>query len=89
MAVLGGHAVWVFAGTSVAAVTLLAVLRTRASEPVSLRVSGVALLLPAVAFVDGLTPYLEIKTGFGWNMYSNLHAVAASRTTCSSRRRST
>lgn len=32
-------------------------------------------LAPALAFLNGLTPYLEIKTGFGWNMYSNLRTV--------------
>jgi hypothetical protein len=26
--------------------------------------------------VNGLTPYLEVKTAYGWNMYSNLVTVA-------------
>jgi len=33
------------------------------------------LLVPAVALFNGLTPYLEIKTAFGWNMYANLRTV--------------
>lgn len=34
------------------------------------------LWLPALlALFNGLTPYLELKTGFGWNMYSNLRTV--------------
>ena len=31
--------------------------------------------MPAVAVLNGLTPYTEVKTGFGWNMYSNLAVV--------------
>ncbi|MDE0804412.1 MAG: hypothetical protein OSA99_13955 [Acidimicrobiales bacterium] len=33
------------------------------------------LLLPALAVLNGLTPYLEVKSGYGWNMYSNLSVV--------------
>ena len=33
------------------------------------------LLLPALVVANGLTPYLELKTGFGWNMYANLRTV--------------
>lgn len=33
-------------------------------------------VVPALALANGLTPYLELKTGFGWNMYSNLVTVA-------------
>ena len=32
--------------------------------------------MPALVVANGLTPYLELKTGFGWNMYSNLRTVA-------------
>lgn len=50
--------------------------RTRPSEPASLRpVVGLLLVLPALAFLNGLTPYTEVKTGYGWNMYSNLRTV--------------
>ncbi|MGK5556706.1 hypothetical protein ACSNOI_34370 [Actinomadura kijaniata] len=33
------------------------------------------LVVPVLAALNGLTPYLELKTGFGWNMYSNLVTV--------------
>lgn len=33
------------------------------------------LLVPALAAANGLTPYLEVKSGFGWNMYSNLAVI--------------
>jgi hypothetical protein len=32
-------------------------------------------VVPVLALVNGLTPYLELKTAFGWNMYSNLVTV--------------
>jgi hypothetical protein len=33
------------------------------------------LAVPVLAVLNGLTPYLEIKSGYGWNMYSNLAVV--------------
>jgi hypothetical protein len=46
------------------------------AEPGMLRIAPAWLaLVPALALVNGLTPYLELKTGFGWNMYSNLVTV--------------
>lgn len=33
------------------------------------------LLLPAIAVLNGLAPYLELKTATSWNMYSNLRIV--------------
>lgn len=33
------------------------------------------LLVPLLVIGNGLTPYLELKTGYGWNMYSNLRTV--------------
>lgn len=32
-------------------------------------------LVPLLVVFNGLTPYLELKTGYGWNMYSNLRTV--------------
>jgi len=32
-------------------------------------------LIPLLVVVNGLTPYLEAKTGYGWNMYANLRTV--------------
>jgi hypothetical protein len=53
-------------------------LRQRSPEPTprTLRPHHlVFLLVPLLVVVNGLTPYLELKTGFGWNMYSNLRTV--------------
>jgi hypothetical protein len=33
------------------------------------------LVVPFLAVLNGLTPYLEVKTAAGWNMYSNLRTV--------------
>ncbi len=33
------------------------------------------ILIPLLVIGNGLTPYLELKTGYGWNMYSNLRTV--------------
>lgn len=32
-------------------------------------------VVPLLVVANGLTPYLELKTGFGWNMYANLRTV--------------
>jgi hypothetical protein len=32
-------------------------------------------LVPLLVVLNGLTPYLELKTGYGWNMYANLRTV--------------
>jgi len=51
-------------------------IRTRVSvEPRQrLRPAWLA-LIPALVVVNGLTPYLELKTSYGWNMYANLETV--------------
>lgn len=36
---------------------------------------GLLLVVPALVVLNGLSPYLELKTGYGWNMYSNLETV--------------
>lgn len=77
LAVLGAHLAWWVLGT--ATVVLVALVVRRASVPQGSLVrvvSPLMLLVPALVLVNGLTPYLEIKTGFGWNMYSNLRTVA-------------
>jgi hypothetical protein len=33
------------------------------------------LLVPLLVVANGFTPYLELKTGYGWNMYANLRTV--------------
>lgn len=76
-AVLGGHVVWALVGTGAMWLVLMSLRGARSAPrwPGQSR-HGVVLLVPILAFVNGLTPYLEIKTGFGWNMYSNLRTVA-------------
>lgn len=32
-------------------------------------------IVPLLVVLNGLTPYLEVKTGYGWNMYANLRTV--------------
>jgi hypothetical protein len=32
-------------------------------------------IVPLLVLFNGLTPYLELKTGYGWNMYANLRTV--------------
>lgn len=45
-------------------------------EPGALRPHHVAfLLIPLLVVANGLTPYTEVKTGYGWNMYANLRTV--------------
>jgi hypothetical protein len=36
---------------------------------------AVFVLVPLLVLANGLTPYLEVKTGYGWNMYANLQTV--------------
>jgi hypothetical protein len=32
-------------------------------------------VIPLMVILNGLTPYLELKTAYGWNMYANLRTV--------------
>ena len=41
------------------------------------RYAGVLLLLPALVMLNGLSPYLGLKTRTAWQMYSNLNLDAA------------
>ena len=46
-------------------------------SPVSMRLPGLgAWVIVAAVVANGLTPYLEIKTAIGFNMYANLVTVA-------------
>ena len=59
-------------------VATLRYLRQRRPEPErgALRVHHVVfLLVPLLVVANGLTPYLELKTAYGWNMYANLRTV--------------
>ncbi len=78
LAVGAGHLGWWVVGTGVLFLVLVATLRPgEDSERPSVRPAAAVLwLVPALVAFNGFTPYLELKTGFGWNMYSNLRTVA-------------
>jgi hypothetical protein len=72
-----GVLLWaVFAAVTIGAVVTF--LWTSWPEPAP-RIPGISprwlAAVPLLALVNGLTPYLELKTAFGWNMYSNLVTV--------------
>lgn len=73
-----GHVVWFVAGTLVV-LGWLAVHLVQRPVPVEpstgVRWTVPAAVLVAVVVANGLTPYLQLKTGYGWNMYSNLRVV--------------
>jgi hypothetical protein len=48
------------------------ILGARAAAHPSWRLEPVTALVVALVFVNGLTPYLEVKTAYGFNMYANL-----------------
>ena len=70
-----GHLAWLLIGTGLL-VGVWAATAASAPDPVRLSVPRPALwLVPVLVALNGLTPYLELKTGFGWQMYSNLRTV--------------
>lgn len=73
-----GHLAWWAYGTGAVLLVLGLVRagRAAAGDGGPTRPSGWILwAVPALVVLNGLTPYLEVKTGFGWNMYSNLRTV--------------
>lgn len=73
---LVGHALWWTLGTATVLGWFLVELRSRPAPvplPTGWSVGGVA--LAALVVLNGLTPYTQVKTGYGWNMYSNLRVV--------------
>ncbi|MFL6204135.1 MAG: hypothetical protein ACJ739_02175 [Acidimicrobiales bacterium] len=74
--VLGWTPWQVYAVGLLVAVVLYLRQRPAVPDPQALRVGHVVfLLLPLVVVANGLTPYLELKTGYAWNMYANLRTV--------------
>lgn len=69
-----GHLMWVLTLGTVVVLWLRYMKTGRAWAPVSLpgRPGWPWLALPLLAAVNGLSPYLEIKTAFSFNMYANL-----------------
>ena len=67
---------WLVYGVVVVVCSLVTIRRARGFDVTNLvpRRSWL-LLVPVVAFLNGLSPYLELKSGIGWNMYSNLAVV--------------
>jgi hypothetical protein len=70
-------ALWMgFFGAVLAAVVAYLHASRPEASPRMLRVApGAPLLVPLLVLLNGLTPYFEVKTGFAWNMYSNLVTV--------------
>ncbi|MGI9604640.1 MAG: hypothetical protein ACR2P0_00745 [Acidimicrobiales bacterium] len=75
-------AIWLFLGVVITRRLVLPMLREARTAPsadvtLSLRRTGIgAPVLIAVMFLNGLTPYLEVKSATGFNMYSNLATVS-------------
>ncbi len=77
LAVLSAHLAWWVLGTATVVLVSSAVRGSGVRSRLSIRVATpLMVVVPALVLVNGLTPYLEVKTGFGWNMYSNLRTVA-------------
>ena len=75
LAISTGHLAWLLGGTGLLAGVWVATARST-PDPLPLAApSGALWLVPALVALNGLTPYLELKTGFGWQMYSNLRTV--------------
>jgi hypothetical protein len=78
-AFLDGRAwAWIAADAALLAVVGWYLVRERpAVEEHQLRVPSASWLLvvPVLVVFNGLTPYLELKTSYGWNMYSNLETI--------------
>ena len=78
-----GHLVWIVGGTAFVLAWVLAHLEVSARGRRGPRVAtasaapwtaGVAVLVVAVV-LNGLAPYVQLKSGWSWNMYANLRVV--------------
>jgi hypothetical protein len=72
-----GHLLWrVYALVMLVAVVRYVLTERPVAVPGALRVaSPMLLVVPLLVVANGLTPYLEVKTAYGWNMYANLRTV--------------
>jgi hypothetical protein len=67
---------WQIYALGVVATTLIFLRQHRSPVRGSLRPHhALFAIMPLLVLLNGLTPYLEIKTGYGWNMYANLRTV--------------
>ena len=75
-----GWPAWQALGVASLVVVVVWLLRHRHAMPRepehALRVHPAMAVVVALVVVNGLTPYTEVKTAFGWNMYANLRTVA-------------
>lgn len=55
--------------------TLALALLPTPGDAIDLRLPAVGWAVVAIVFLNGLTPYTELKTAFGYNMYANLVTV--------------
>lgn len=67
-----GQLAWTLYGTAVLLAVLALVRIPRTPRTPAPRPAAALYLAAILAFANGLTPYLELKTAYGWNMYSNL-----------------
>lgn len=63
-----------------AVVTIVATVRFLGQAPpvTSVRLAphhAVFAVIPLLVVLNGISPYVEVKTGYGWNMYANLRTV--------------
>lgn len=70
---------WTWQVASLLVVVLVVVVvgshRAVGRADVRLRPAALLAVVPVLVAVNGLSPYLELKTGYSWNMYSNLQTV--------------
>lgn len=75
-ALLVGWWPWQLFAFAAVVVTLTFLRQRRPLVAASLRPHhAVFAVVPLLVVLNGLTPYLELKTGYGWNMYANLRAA--------------
>ena len=77
---LDGRAVaWVACDVVLLVLVVRFLRRPRPGPVVAARIGhaspGLLLVVTTLVVLNGLSPYLELKTGYGWNMYSNLETV--------------
>jgi hypothetical protein len=80
MTFLIGWPAWQALGVVSLVVVVVWLVRHRHATPSAperaFRLHPVMAVAVALVVVNGLTPYTEVKTAFGWNMYANLRTVA-------------
>lgn len=70
-----GYASWQLSALVVVPLAVRAAWRHRATPAERQRVPALAVPVVLLAVLNGLSPYLELKTATAWNMYANLRTV--------------